>query len=507
MEFMRKTELPFNWIKGFCKLNSFLVASLFISMSQNTAAETLTGIDVPIVAQSQKGAVIKGTVVDEKGEAVIGANVTVKSDPKVGVITDMDGNFTIDVPAGTILQISYIGYTPQDIVAKTGAPIKVRMVEDTQNLSEVVVVGYGSMDKKELTSAVVSVKSKDFLQGAANNAMQMIDGKVPGVTLSGYGASDPSRDPMSSLQVRGAGSLDAGNGPLIVIDGMPGGDLRNVANQDIESITVLKDGSAAAIYGSRAANGVVIVQTKKGGNGKVSITYDGYIEHDFVANKPDLLSADEFLEHGIDKDWGARTDWYDELIRKNNFGQNHYLALSGGCENTQFRVSTNYKKKDAIDIATAREEYGIRAGFQQKTLEGLLEVGGNISYRITNDNYLRMNDDYSNSYGAFSQAVKLNPTIPVMDPDDPTRYNILKGYDTYNPIGDIMDCINDAKNEFSVIDFNIKLNILPNLNTELKLARQSRNANAQQYYNKYHRDSFDNMRSGRARLKSENWTD
>lgn len=507
MEFMRKTELPFNWIKGFCKLNSFIVASLFISMSQNTAAETLTGVDVPILAQSQKGAVIKGTVVDERGEAVIGANVTVKSDPKVGVITDMDGNFTIDVPVGTVLQISYIGYTPQDIVAKSGAPIKVKMVEDTQTLSEVVVVGYGSMDKKELTSAVVSVKSKDFLQGAANNAMQMIDGKVPGVTLSGYGASDPSRDPMSSLQVRGAGSLDAGNGPLIVIDGMPGGDLRNVANQDIESITVLKDGSAAAIYGSRAANGVVIVQTKKGGNGKVSITYDGYIEHDFIANKPDLLSADEFLEHGIDKDWGARTDWYDELIRKNNFGQNHYLALSGGCENTQFRVSTNYKKKDAIDIATAREEYGIRAGFQQKTLEGLLEVGGNISYRITNDNYLRMNDDYSNSYGAFSQAVKLNPTIPVMDPDDPTRYNILKGYDTYNPIGDIMDCINDAKNEFSVIDFNIKLNILPNLNTELKLARQSRNANAQQYYNKYHRDSFDNMRSGRARLKSENWTD
>ncbi|MGL4325853.1 MAG: TonB-dependent receptor plug domain-containing protein [Tannerellaceae bacterium] len=262
MEFMRKTELPFNWIKGFCKLNSLVVASLLFSTSQNTAAETLIGIDVPTLTQAQKGTVIKGIVVDEKGEAVIGANVTVKSDPKVGVITDMDGNFTIDVPAGTILQITYIGYTPQDIVAKAGAPMKVRMVEDTQTLSEVVVVGYGSMDKKELTSAVVSVKSKDFLQGAANNPIQMIDGKVAGVTVSGYGAADPNRDPMSSLQVRGAGSLDAGNGPLIVIDGMPGGDLRNVANQDIESITVLKDGSAAAIYGSRAANGVVIVQTK-----------------------------------------------------------------------------------------------------------------------------------------------------------------------------------------------------------------------------------------------------
>ena len=153
----------------------------------------------------------------------------------------------------------------------------------------------------------------------------MIDGKVAGVSVSNTAAADPNASP--SIQVRGASSLKAGNGPLIVIDGMPGGDLRNLAQQDIESITVLKDGSAAAIYGSRGANGVILVQTKQGKAGKVSITYDGYAEHDFVAARPEILSPEEFVANNIGKDYGSRTNWYDELLNKNNFGQNHNLSL------------------------------------------------------------------------------------------------------------------------------------------------------------------------------------
>ena len=178
--------------------------------------------------------------------------------------------------------------------------------------------------------------------------------------------------------------------------------------------------------------------------------------------------------------------WYDELLRKNNFGQNHYLALGGGSENTIFRISANYKGKTGIDIASDREEYGIRANFKQTTLEGLLELTGNISYRLADENYT--------NYGAFKQAVQLNPTIPLMDPDDPSKYYYFKGYDTYNPVGDLKDRINGARQEYNIMDFNVKINLLPNLKRY-------------EYYNSQHRESIDNERKGRARLQSENWED
>lgn len=294
--------------------------------------------------------------------------------------------------------------------------------------------------------------------------------------------------------MRGASSLKAGNGPLIVIDGMPGGDLRNLAQQDIESITVLKDGSAAAIYGSRAANGVILVQTKQGKSGKVSIAYDGYFEHDAVAAKPDILSPEEFVAKGRAKDWGSRTNWYDALINGNNFGQNQNISLSGGSESTIFRISANYRTKEGIDIATNREEYGLRASFKQTTLEGLLEVGGNISYRLADEDYA--------DYAVFKQAVKLNPTVAIDEMD------YFKGrYDEYNPIKNLTERENGASQEYSTVDFNIKLNLLKNLNTELKLGRQGHNKKQREFYTKNHRESIDNSRAGRARLNAENWVD
>ena len=258
----------------------------------------------PIVQQSK---VVKGVVVDKSGEPVIGANVVVKGTTN-GSITDLDGNFSIsDVPANAVLEISYIGYKTQTVEVKGQSSIQVTLLEDSETLDEVVVVGYGSSVKKDLTTAVTSVKSKDFLQGAVNDAMQMVDGKVAGVTVNSAAAADPNSS--SSIQVRGASSLKAGNSPLIVIDGMPGGDLRNLAQQDIESITVLKDGSAAAIYGSRGANGVILVTTKQGKAGKTTITYDGYVEHDFVASQPEVLDAESYLEHVTGAtDYGYRTN-------------------------------------------------------------------------------------------------------------------------------------------------------------------------------------------------------
>lgn len=438
-----------------------------------------------------------GKVTDERGMPLPGATVFIKGTTS-GTVTNQDGEFILtDVKPENTIVFSFVGMLSQEVVVGTQSNIDVKMVVDAIGIEEVVAVGYGSLQKKELTSAVTSVSSKDLLQGAFNSPVQMLDGKVAGVSISNVASADPNRS--TDIQVRGASSIDAGNGPLIIIDGMPGGDLRNIAQQDIESMTVLKDGAAAAIYGSRAANGVIIVKTKQGKAGDVIVTYDSYIDHDVVAKKPDILSPEEFLSHEIDVDRGARTDWYDELINKDNFGQNHFISAAGGTENTIFRVSVNYRDKSAIDIASQRKETGLRASFKQIALDGFLELSGNLSYKDADE-------DYTN-YGVYQQAVKLNPTIPVYDENEPGGYYRMYGYATYNPVQELNERINRADQEYSVIDLNVKLNLLPNLNTELKLARQKHDKLAQEYYYSTAKESVDNNRTGRARQNNEKWED
>lgn len=480
-------------INQIAKVSSFCL--LFSAFSTNAAEikASVTGdlAEMNIVQQNKK---VTGVVVDTNGYPIIGANVVVKGTTN-GNITDIDGKFALEnVPDNAILLISYIGYKSQEISVKNQTALNITLIEDSETLDEVIVVGYGSSVKKDLTTAVTSVKSKDFLQGAVNDAMQMIDGKVAGVTVSSTAAADPNSN--SSIQVRGASSLKAGNSPLIVIDGMPGGDLRNIAQQDIESITVLKDGSAAAIYGSRGANGVILVQTKQGKAGKTTISYDGYVEHDFVASKPDILDAESYLANVTGaKDYGYRTNWYDELINKSNVGHNHNISLSGGSETTIFRISANFKEKEGLDIATNRKEYGLRANFKQTTLNGLLEVGGNISYRVADEDYT--------DYGSFKQAVQLNPTYSV---DEVDAFKGSGGY-SYNPIKNLTERDNRALQEYSMIDFNAKLNILKNLNTELKLGRQAHSKKNQDYKYSTFRECIDGGYKGHALIKQENWTD
>lgn len=467
-----------------------LLAPVFSSFAADNpfAGEVRTELNA-----TQQDGRVSGVILDQDGNPVIGANVLIKG-KKTGTITDLDGKFTLEnCPRGAVLLISYIGYESQEVTVDS-PNINVSLKEDTQNLDEVVVVGYGSSVKKDLTTAVTSVKSKDFLQGAVNDAMQMIDGKVAGVTVNSTAASDPNSS--ASIQVRGASSLKAGNSPLVVIDGMPGGDLRNIAQQDIESITVLKDGSAAAIYGSRGANGVILVTTKQGKAGKTTISYDGYIEHDFVASKPDVLDPDAYLANVTGAvDHGYRTDWYDELINKDNFGHNHNIALAGGSESTIFRISANYKQKEGLDIVSKRKEYGLRGNFKHITLEDHLEVGGNISYRIADEDYT--------DYGSFKQAVQLNPTYSV---DEMDAFQGSGGY-SYNPVKNLTERDRGALQEYSMIDLNIKLNILDNLNTELKLGRQGHNKKEQDYKYSTFRECIDGGYHGHAAITQENWTD
>jgi TonB-dependent starch-binding outer membrane protein SusC len=440
---------------------------------------------------------ISGRVTDTRKQPLPGVTVVVKGTTQ-GSVTNVDGNFSVGVPADArTLQFSFVGMTPQEVEIGTRTTINVVLEDENINVDEVVVVGYGSVQRRELTSAVSSVSNKDLLQGSVNSPLQMLDGKVSGVTISNPAAADPNRS--TDVQVRGASSISAGNGPLIIIDGVPGGNLRNIAQQDIQSMTVLKDGSAAAIYGSRAANGVILIETKKGKSGDVVVTYDSFIDHDVVANKPQILSAETFLEKGIDVDRGARTNWYDELIRTDNFGQNHHISAAGGSEKTIFRISANYREKTAIDIASERQETGVRASFEQKAMNGFLELSGNLSFKDVAENYT--------NYGVFQQAVKLNPTIPVYDANQRSGYYRMYGWDTFNPVQNLKERENGADQEYSILDFNVKFNLLRNLNTEVKLARQKQHMERKEFYTKKSQESIDNNRSGRARRQSETWED
>ena len=218
---------------------------------------------------------VQGVVKDEAGEAIIGASVMQKGKSN-GSVTDLDGHFSLSVPSNATLVISYIGYSTQEIAVGGKTSLNIILKEDNKALNEVVVIGYGTMDKKELTSAISHVGEKDFLTVSSLDPSMMIQGKVAGVSITNTGSGDPNNQ--ASIQIRGVSSRSAGLGPLIVIDGVPGGNLTNINPNDIASFDVLKDGAASAIYGTRGSNGVIVVTTKKGSkDGRVNTSYSSML--------------------------------------------------------------------------------------------------------------------------------------------------------------------------------------------------------------------------------------
>jgi len=460
--------------------------------------DTIKPQPTDVAGEQQSTRSISGTVKDNKGIPIPGATIIVKG-TTIGVTTSLDGIFTLKLPANAkTIVFTFVGMKSQEIEVGTKTTFPVVLLDETFGLDEVVVIGYGSLQKKELTSSITSVSSKDFLEGSANNAMQVINGKVAGLSVSSSAPSDPNAG--VSLQIRGASSIKAGTGPLVVIDGVPGGDLSTIVQQDIESISVLKDASSAAIYGTRGANGVIIVTTKKGTrNDKVSVVYDSYVSTMTVARKPEILSADEFLEKKRDVDLGARTDWYSELIRKTPIENNQFLSVSSGTQNTSYRASVNYRKADGIDIASGREEYGVRLNFSQKALDGKFELIGNVANRYTKEKYT--------DYGAFNQAMQLNPTMPVYDPTDPNKYFLPYGYDTYNPVAKLKLDQNGAERKFLNADLTFKFNILDNLNTQIMIAQQTTDKDENIFSPSTSAESRDGNRRGRAERRYEKWND
>ncbi len=392
-------------------------------------AFALIGICALALSPSLRAAALSvtGTVTDPTGEALIGVSVTVKGQ-NTGVTTDIDGNYSLtSVADNATLVFSYVGFKAVEEPVRGRTKIDVVMYEDNELLDEVVVVGYGSLSRKELSSSIVQVNKDDFQQGAMNNAMEMLSGKVAGLNVATTAAANPNGS--SDLQVRGATSISAGNGPLIVIDGVAGGDIRTLAPQDIESMSVLKDAASAAIYGTRGANGVILITTKKGtgdDGGRPVITYDSYASMGIAKDRPDVLSPEEWRRSRRGNDYGYSTDWYDLITRKYSYDTNQYLAIDGSLKDGgYYSASINYKRANGLDIVSKREEFGGRAAVSANTLDSHLRISASLNAR-------KVKEDWGDD-GMFDTALGLNPTLPVYN-EDGSFYQPTSPTDIRNPV-------------------------------------------------------------------------
>ena len=323
---------------------------------------------------------VSGTVKDANGEPLIGVSV-MEVGTNNGAVTDINGNYTLNVKPGAKLKLSYIGFTPQTV--KAGSNNQIVLQEDNTALNEVVVVGYGTMRRKDVTSSITTVKAEDLNQGVFTDPGQMLQGKVPGLVVSS--TADPNGSP--TITLRGASTLRTGAmSPYYVVDGIPGVDISIVSPEDIESIDVLRDATATAIYGSKAANGVIIITTKKGSKERTNVTYNGYVAFDNILKKYDMCSADDLRQYAKDnnitlKDGGANMDWQDEVLRT-GISHNHNVNISGGNGSTNYMISGDLRKREGVIKMTGFDRFNVRSLVSTKTLKDHLTVslGANMMY-------------------------------------------------------------------------------------------------------------------------------
>lgn len=410
---------------------------------------------------------LTGTVKNPDGTPLGGVSVTLKNSA-AGVATDEQGNFSITVPGdGAILVFSYVSYTPQEIPVAGQTSISVVLEPESHALSEVVVVGYGTMEKREVTSAISHVSADELATVAANDPLMRIQGKVAGLTIQNTGAADPNST--AGIQLRGAttrSTNESATGPLVVIDGVPGGNLLSVNENDIASIDILKDGAASAIYGTRASNGVILITTKRGVSGEPRMTYNAFSSFDVPTMALDPLDAGQWRSIERGTDFGNNTNWMDHITNDFAFAHKHTLSITGGSNRTTYRGTIDYQDAKGLDIRSRRRQYGARLNINHTGGEGLYDIMLNIAPRFANRN--------DGSRDAFTQALNLNPTMPIMDPENPNRYFMPGGWDEFNPV-ELLELQEEGREE-RYLDWNatFKLNLLPNLNTQVQLAQVSR---------------------------------
>ena len=370
---------------------------------------------------------VSGTVLDATGEPLIGVSV-LETGTNNGVVTDFNGDFTLTVKQGAKLTFSYVGYTSKTLAAANG--MKVTLEEDNKVLNEVVVVGYGTMRRKDVTSSITTVKAEDLNRGVFTDPGQMLQGKVPGLVISS--TADPNGG--ATITLRGASTLRSGAmSPYYVIDGIPGVDPSTVAPDDIESIDVLRDATATAIYGSKAANGVIIITTKKGAEEKTNVTYNGYVAIDNILKKYDVATAAELRDYasknGIAlKDGGASTNWQDEVLRT-GISHNHNLSISGGNGRTSYMVSGNLMKRQGVIKETGMDRFNVRSLISTKLLKDRLNISMGLNSMYGKHFGVPTGDKGASVLDAMNY---FSPTNPIKNADG--SWSTGAGSKNYNPL-------------------------------------------------------------------------
>ncbi|HRN16319.1 MAG TPA: SusC/RagA family TonB-linked outer membrane protein, partial [Xylanibacter oryzae] len=384
----------------------------------------LMAFSLPVSSQNSTAT---GCVVDDQNEPLVGATVKVLK-ANGGSVTDMNGNFSVNCSQDATLEISYIGYVTRKV--KAGKSLTIKMETDAKTLNETIVVGvgYGTMRKSDLTGSIASVNAKDLKQGVITSTEQMLQGKVAGLSVV---QSSGSPENGASLRLRGGTSLSASNGPLIVVDGIAGVDFNSVQPSEIVSIDVLKDASAAAIYGSRGANGVIIVTTNRTATDveKKTMQYNAYVAFASVAKKLDMLSANQWRDYVRENkvanalDYGANTDWQDELLRT-AISHSHNVSFSNSRKTSGYRASVTYNNNEGVIVNNKMNRLAISVSSYQFGLNGRLrmETGVNANFDSWHPIDSRI----------FERELNINPTFPVYNEDG--SFAQLNGTNTENPV-------------------------------------------------------------------------
>lgn len=424
-----------------------------------------------VLAQGQVTA--SGIVTDASGEPLIGVAVAVEG-TSIGVSTGIDGDYSFSVPQGATLQFSYVGYQTQKLKPSTN--MKVVLVEDVKVLDviDVVGVGYGTIRKQDLTGAITSVGSKDFKQGVVTSSEQILQGKVAGLTVV-QGSGDPTAGAV--MRLRGGSSLSGSNSPLIVVDGVANVDMNTVQVSDIVSVDVLKDASASAIYGSRGANGVIIITTnRKGSKDEVSTSaeYSGYVGVANASKKLDLLTASNWAEHNSN-DLGGNTDWQDE-IQQTAITQSHALTFSNSSKRGGFKGSLSYLNSDGVIITSNMERYGASVSGYTQVWDNRLTLEAGL--HTTRDNYV--NIDYKR---VFQSTYGVNPTLPV-EIDGVYQQDPLANSNYTNPVEYLNNRYNDRSRDRILIYSKAELDIWNGLKGTVNISRNHQIENNRLYVNK-----------------------
>lgn len=402
-------------------------------------------LTVPVLMFAQQ--TVTGTVTDESDMTLPGVNVSVKG-TFIGVTTDGEGKFSIQASQGNVLVFSFIGYKTTEIPYTGTSTMNIAMEPDIIGLDEIVVVGYGTSTRKEVTGSISTLSSEDFNTGNISDPTGLIQGKVAGLNIVRPSGGDPNSG--TQMQLRGLTTLSGGQGPLIIIDGVIGGNLNNVIVEEIESIDVLKDGSAAAIYGTRGTNGVIIITTKNAKPGESTIEFSTYLSTQSVVNRLRNLTAAEYRQATLDRfgsdiaaqlDGGHDTDWFDEITRR-PVDQYYNLAMGGGTDKFNYRAAVNYRTSQGIVQKTGNQRLLTRITANQKAFNNRLELNYNLNYSEA--------DRQLSNHWALQQAFRYNPTEPVYDPDN----NFAGGYFRnpgpflyYNPVAMVQERERDRKEQ------------------------------------------------------------